>query len=60
MRDPDVRWQGEPTEVDVARRALSARDDRSHKRWTDYLAAFAQAGHFTLVLPMNAPGKPSV
>jgi len=50
MRDPEVRWLAEPDGLDVAWRALSARDDRSHKLWTDdYLAGFAQAGHLTLV-----------
>ena len=50
MRDPEVRWLAEPDGLDVAWRALSARDDRSHRLWTDdYLAGFAQAGHLTLV-----------
>jgi uncharacterized protein len=31
-------------------RAISARDDKSHKLWTDdYLAAFAQASDVTLI-----------
>jgi hypothetical protein len=34
----------EPDELDAVWRAISARDDKSHKLWTyDYLAAFAQA-----------------
>jgi hypothetical protein len=50
VRDPDVTWQVEPDGVDHAWRALSARDDRSHRLWTDdYLAGFAQAGNLTLV-----------
>ena len=50
MGDPEVVWQAEPDGFSVAWRALSARDDRSHKLWTDdYLAGFAQAGHLTLV-----------
>jgi toxin-antitoxin system PIN domain toxin len=50
MRDPDVAWQSEPSGLDLAWRALSARDDRSHKLWTDdYLAGFAQAADLTLV-----------
>lgn len=36
--------------VRQAWRAISARDDASHKLWTDdYLAAFAQAAGLTLV-----------
>lgn len=50
MQDRDVTWQPEPGGIELAWRALSARDDRSHKLWTDdYLAAFAQAGGLTLV-----------
>ncbi|MFC4376656.1 TA system VapC family ribonuclease toxin [Nocardia halotolerans] len=42
--DERVRWADEPTALEQVFRALSARDDRSHKLWTDdYLAAFAQA-----------------
>ncbi len=44
-------------------RAISARDDKSHKLWTDdYLAAFAQAGDLTLAtLDRKLPGRyPSV
>lgn len=50
MHDRDVTWQPEPGGIELAWRALSARDDRSHKLWTDdYLAAFAQASGLTLV-----------
>jgi toxin-antitoxin system PIN domain toxin len=50
LRDPDVVWQSEPQGIDLSWRALSARDDRSHKLWTDdYLAGFAQAADLTLV-----------
>ena len=40
----------EPAELDAVWRAISARDDKSHKLWTDdYLAAFAQASGATLM-----------
>ena len=40
--------RGEPDELDAVWRAISARDDKSHKLWTDdYLAAFAQASDAT-------------
>ena len=44
-------------------RAISARDDKSHKLWTDdYLAAFAQASDATLItLDRKVPARyPSV
>lgn len=48
--DDRVRWLGEPTALEQAWRAISARDDNSHKLWTDdYLAAFAQTAGLTLV-----------
>ena len=48
--DERVLWADEPDELDAVWRAISARDDKSHKLWTDdYLAGFAQAGHLTLV-----------
>ena len=47
--DERVLWVDEPTELDAVWRAISARDEKSHKLWTDdYLAAFAQAGDATL------------
>lgn len=47
--DERVRWADEPAELDAVWRTLSARDDTSHKLWTDdYLAAFAQAAGATL------------
>jgi toxin-antitoxin system PIN domain toxin len=47
--DERVLWAEEPAELDAVWRAISARDDRSHKLWTDdYLAAFAQASDATL------------
>jgi toxin-antitoxin system PIN domain toxin len=47
--DERVLWADEPDELDAVWRAISARDDKSHKLWTDdYLAAFAQAGNLTL------------
>jgi hypothetical protein len=49
--DERVLWADEPEELDAVWRAISARDDKSHKLWTDdYLAAFAQAGGFTLAI----------
>lgn len=48
--DGRVVWAGEPPQLEQAWRAISARDDNSHKLWTDdYLAALAQAGGFVLV-----------
>jgi predicted nucleic acid-binding protein len=58
---PVVLWADEPDELDAVWRAMSARDDKSHKLWTDdYLAAFAQAGDLTLAtldrkLPVRYP-----
>ena len=47
--DERVLWVDEPDELDAVWRAISARDDKSHRLWTDdYLAAFAQAGDLTL------------
>ncbi len=47
--DERVRWCDEPSGLQHVWRALSARDDQSHRLWTDdYLAAFAQAGSFPL------------
>jgi uncharacterized protein len=48
--DERVIWADEPAELDAVWRAISARDDKSHKLWTDdYLAAFAQARDATLI-----------
>jgi uncharacterized protein len=48
--DERVLWAGEPDELDAVWRTISARDDKSHKLWTDdYLAAFAQASDAALV-----------
>ena len=48
--DDRVRWAGEPIQLEQTWRAISARDDNSHKLWTDdYLAAFAQTAGMTLV-----------
>jgi hypothetical protein len=61
--DERVLWADEPDELDAVWRAISARDDKSHKLWTDdYLAAFAQAGDLTLAtLDRKLPGRyPSV
>jgi uncharacterized protein len=47
--DGRIIWYDEPRHLEPVWRALSARDDSSHKLWTDdYLAAFAQAGGLTL------------
>jgi toxin-antitoxin system PIN domain toxin len=47
--DTRVVWADEPPHLEPVLRALSARDDSSHKLWTDdYLAAFAQAGDLAL------------
>lgn len=47
--DERVRWADEPSQLDAVWRAISARDDTSHKLWTDdYLAAFAQTSEATL------------
>ena len=61
--DERVLWADEPDELDAVWRAISARDDKSHKLWTeDYLAAFAQASDLTLAtLDRKLPGRyPSV
>jgi uncharacterized protein len=61
--DERVLWADEPAELDAVWRAISARDDKSHKLWTDdYLAAFAQASDVTLVtLDRKLPARyPSV
>lgn len=43
--DAQVTWLSEPPGLEPLWRSLSARDERSHKLWTDdYLAAFA-LGH---------------
>lgn len=42
--DERVAWASEPVHFEHVWRVMSAREDRSHKLWTDdYLAAFAQA-----------------
>jgi toxin-antitoxin system PIN domain toxin len=47
--DDRIRWADEPVHLEPVWRAISARDDKSHKLWTDdYLAAFAQAGDLSL------------
>ena len=61
--DERVLWADEPAELDAVWRAISARDDKSHKLWTDdYLAAFAQASDLTLAtLDRKLPARyPSV
>jgi toxin-antitoxin system PIN domain toxin len=48
--DDRVLWAEEPDQLEAVFRVISARDDNSHKLWTDdYLAAFAQASGATLV-----------
>lgn len=61
--DERVLWADEPDAMDAVWRAISARDEKSHKLWTDdYLAAFAQASDMTLTtLDRKLPGRyPSV
>jgi uncharacterized protein len=59
--DERVLWADEPDDLDAVWRAISARDDKSHKLWTDdYLAAFAQTSGATLAtldrkLPVRYP-----
>lgn len=61
--DERVLWADEPSELDAVWRAISARNDKSHKLWTDdYLAAFAQTTGATLAaLDTRLPARyPSV
>ena len=61
--DERVLWADEPDDLDAVWRAISARDDQSHKLWTDdYLAAFAQTSGATLAtLDRKLPARyPSV
>jgi toxin-antitoxin system PIN domain toxin len=61
--DERVLWAEEPDGLDAVWRAISARDDKSHKLWADdYLAAFAQASDLPLAtLDRKLPGRyPSV
>ncbi len=61
--DERVLWADEPDDLDPVWRAISARDDKSHKLWTDdYLAAFAQTSGATLAtLDRKLPARyPSV
>jgi predicted nucleic acid-binding protein len=61
--DERVLWADEPDELNAVWRAISARDDKSHKLWTDdYLAAFAQASDLSLAtLDRKLPSRyPSV
>jgi uncharacterized protein len=47
--DARVLWAEEPEHLEAVFRAISARNDASHKLWTDdYLAAFAQASGASL------------
>jgi toxin-antitoxin system PIN domain toxin len=47
--DARVIWAEEPVPLEAVWRAISARDDASHKLWTDdYLSAFAQSAGATL------------
>ncbi len=61
--DNRVLWAEEPEHLEPVFRALSARNDKSHKLWTDdYLAAFAQASGASLATldTKLAPRYPSV
>jgi uncharacterized protein len=47
--DDRVLWADEPAQLEAVFRAISARNDQSHKLWTDdYLAAFAQTSGASL------------
>jgi uncharacterized protein len=47
--DDRVLWAEEPDHLEAVFRAISARNDTSHRLWTDdYLAAFAQASGASL------------
>jgi uncharacterized protein len=47
--DSRILWADEPAQLEAVFRTISARNDRSHKLWTDdYLAAFAQASDASL------------
>src|SRR5918999_4111291 len=47
--DERVLWADEPPQLEAVWRAISAREDNSHKLWTDdYLAAFAQTSDASL------------
>jgi toxin-antitoxin system PIN domain toxin len=47
--DSRVVWVEEPAQLEAVWRAISARDETSHKLWTDdYLAALAQVAGATL------------
>jgi toxin-antitoxin system PIN domain toxin len=47
--DERIVWLEEPSSLEPAWRALSARRERSHALWTDdYLAAFAQTANVAL------------
>jgi hypothetical protein len=61
--DNRVLWAEEPDHLEAVFRAISARNDTSHKLWTDdYLAAFAQASGASLAtLDIKLKGRyPSV
>lgn len=48
--DPRIMMLDEPETLEATWRSLTARDDTSHKLWTDdYLAAFARAANLGLV-----------
>jgi predicted nucleic acid-binding protein len=50
LRDPRVDFVDEPAEIETRFRALTRRRQPATKDWADsYLAAFATAGHLTLV-----------
>ncbi|NDL56424.1 TA system VapC family ribonuclease toxin [Phytoactinopolyspora mesophila] len=56
--DKRVTWADEPPHLEAIWRTMSARDDNSHKLWTDdYLAAFAQASQLTLATLDGALAK---
>ena len=49
LSDGRVVHADEPAQLELTWRAISSRDDRSHKLWTDdYLAAFAQSSGISI------------
>lgn len=55
LRDERISMVDEPQHLETAWRALSAREDTSHRLWPDdYLAAFAQAAGMSIATPDRA------
>jgi uncharacterized protein len=50
LLDPRVHFHAEPIDMERIFRSISAREEKSPKRWTDdYLLAFAEAANLTFV-----------